>query len=203
MKISLHWLREWVDTGDDVPALAHALTMAGIEIEGLHKVAPPLSGIVVGEVLAMEKHPDADKLRVCRVSSGTAELQIVCGAPNVRVGMKAPLALIGARLPSGVEIKGAKLRGVESSGMLCSAKELGLNDDTSGLFELPAHLTTGQSLVQALALDDTVLEVNLTPNRGDCMSVLGVAREVAAARDSQLKGPVLASVRRRSATRSM
>ena len=127
MKISLHWLREWVDTGDDVPALAHALTMAGIEIEGMHKVAPPLSGIVVGEVLAADKHPDADKLRVCRVSSGTAELQIVCGAPNVRVGMKAPLALIGARLPSGVEIKAAKLRGVDSSGMLCSAKELGLN----------------------------------------------------------------------------
>jgi len=194
MKISLHWLREWVDTGDDMPALAHALTMAGIEIEGMHKVAPPLSGIVVGEVLAADKHPDADKLRVCRVSSGTAELQIVCGAPNVRVGMKAPLALIGARLPSGVEIKGAKLRGIESSGMLCSAKELGLNDDTSGLFELPSHLVTGQSLVQALALDDTVLEVNLTPNRGDCMSVVGVAREVAAARDARLKGPTLAAV---------
>ena len=194
MKISLHWLREWVDTGDDVPALAHALTMAGIEIEGMHRVAPPLSGIVVGEVLAMEKHPDADKLRVCRVASGTGELQIVCGAPNVRVGMKVPLALIGARLPNGTEIKAAKLRGVESAGMLCSAKELALNDDTSGLFELPADLVTGQDLVQALFLDDTVLEVNLTPNRGDCMSVAGIAREVAAARDVPLHPPAIAAV---------
>jgi phenylalanyl-tRNA synthetase beta chain len=194
MKVSLHWLREWVDTGSDVPALAHALTMAGLEIEGQHRVAPPLSGIVVGEVLSFEKHPDADKLRVCRVASGTEELQIVCGAPNVRVGMKAPLALVGAKLPNGTEIKQAKLRGVDSAGMLCSAKELGLNEDTAGLFELPADFVTGQDLVTALSLDDTVFEVNLTPNRGDCMSIAGVAREVSAARDTPLHAPAVVPV---------
>src|SRR4051794_8026123 len=185
MKISLHWLREWVETGDDVPALSHALTMAGLEIEGVHRAGPDLQSVVVGEVLAVEKHPDAEKLNVCRVSSGKEELQIVCGAPNVRAGMKAPLALIGAKLPGGVEIKKAKLRGIESSGMLCSARELTLSEDTSGLMDLSRDLPTGQDLSKALGLDDTILEINLTPNRGDCMSVLGVAREVAAVRRVQ------------------
>ncbi|HMN43235.1 MAG TPA: phenylalanine--tRNA ligase subunit beta [Povalibacter sp.] len=194
MKISLQWLRDWVDTGDVVPALAHALTMAGLEIEGIHRAGPALTGIVVGEILSIEKHPDAEKLNVCRVGTGREELQIVCGAPNVRVGMKAPLAQIGAKLPNGVEIKKAKLRGVESSGMLCSARELGLSEESSGLLDLPSHVTTGQDLVAALQLDDTILEVNLTPNRGDCMSVAGVAREVAAARSTQLKGPTIAPV---------
>ena len=181
MKISLQWLREWVDTGDDVPALAHALTMAGLEIEGIDRAGPALQGVVVGEVKAIEKHPDAEKLNVCRVSTGREELQIVCGAPNVRVGMKAPLATIGAKLPNGTEIKQAKLRGVESFGMLCSARELGLSEDASGLLDLPAHVDRGRrDLAAALGLDDTILEVNLTPNRGDCMSVAGVAREVAA-----------------------
>jgi phenylalanyl-tRNA synthetase beta chain len=189
MKVSLQWLREWVNTGDDVPALSHALTMAGIEIEGVEQAAPALMGIVVGEVLAVENHPDAEKLRVCRVASGSEELQIVCGAPNVRLGLKAPLALIGAKLPNGMEIKKAKLRGVESAGMLCSAKELGLNDDTAGLFELSADFVTGQNLVEALSLDDTILAVNLTPNRGDCMSIAGVAREVAAVTDHPLSAP--------------
>src|SRR5437868_9932976 len=105
MKVSLQWLRDWVDTGDDVAALSHSLTMAGLEIEGVGRAGPELSGIVVGEVLAVQKHPDAEKLNVCRVSNGSEELQIVCGAPNVRVGMKAPLALIGAKLPNGAEIK--------------------------------------------------------------------------------------------------
>ncbi|HKE96808.1 MAG TPA: phenylalanine--tRNA ligase subunit beta, partial [Povalibacter sp.] len=194
MKISLHWLRDWVETGDDVPALAHALTMAGLEIEGVERAGPELPGVVVGEVLSVTKHPDAEKLNVCRVSNGREELQIVCGAPNVRVGMKAPLALIGAKLPNGIEIRKAKLRGVESSGMLCSARELGLDEDASGLLDLPSSLTTGQDLSQALALDDILLEVNLTPNRGDCMSVQGVAREVAATRATSLKGPALTPV---------
>ncbi|MBB6092029.1 phenylalanyl-tRNA synthetase beta chain [Povalibacter uvarum] len=185
----MNWLRDWVDTGNDVPALAHQLTMAGLEIEGIHRAGPELSGIVVGEVLAVEKHPDAEKLNVCRVSNGREELQIVCGAPNVRAGMKAPLALIGAKLPNGTEIKKAKLRGVESNGMLCSARELGLSEESSGLLDLPQHVTTGQDLVAALQLDDTILEVNLTPNRGDCMSVAGIAREAAAARATPLKGP--------------
>ena len=189
MKISLQWLRDWVDTGDDVPALAHSLTMAGLEIEGIDRAGPGLTGIVVGEVLAVEKHPDAEKLNVCSVSSGREELQIVCGAPNVRAGMKAPLAQIGAKLPNGVEIRKAKLRGVESNGMLCSARELGLSEESSGLMDLPQSLTAGQDLVAALHLDDTILEVNLTPNRCDCMSVAGVAREVAAARHVPLRAP--------------
>ncbi len=140
MKISLNWLRDWVDTGDDVPALAHALTMAGLEIEGVAAAGPNLPGVVVGEVTSVTKHPDAEKLNVCVVSTGAQEFQIVCGAPNVRVGMKAPLATIGAKLPNGMEIKRAKLRGVESAGMLCSAKELAINEEASGLYDLPAEL---------------------------------------------------------------
>jgi phenylalanyl-tRNA synthetase beta chain len=194
MRISLQWLRDWVDTGDDVPALAHALTMAGLEIEGIERAGPALPGVVVGEVKSVEKHPDAEKLHVCRVSTGREELQIVCGAPNVRVGMKAPLATLGAKLPNGLEIKKAKLRGVESNGMLCSARELGLNEDASGLYDLPAQLRAGDPLESALALDDTIFEVNLTPNRGDCMSVVGVAREVAAIRGVALHPPKMAPV---------
>lgn len=194
MKVSLNWLREWLDIGSDVPALAHALTMAGLEIEGVERAGPQLSGIVVGEILSIEKHPDAEKLNVCRVSTGIEQLQIVCGAPNVRAGMKAPLATIGAKLPNGTEIKKAKLRGVESSGMLCSARELALSEDSSGLMDLPAELRTGEDLVGALSLDDTIFEVNLTPNRGDCMSIAGVAREAAAARSVPLQVPAIAPV---------
>jgi phenylalanyl-tRNA synthetase beta chain len=194
MKISLHWLREWVDTGDDVRALAHALTMAGLEIEGINAAAPKLSGIVVGEVKSVSKHPDAEKLNVCVVSNGREDLQIVCGAANVRAGMKAPLAMVGAKLPSGVEIKQAKLRGVESAGMLCSAREIGLSEEATGLLDLPAQLKTGESLVAALGLDDTILEVNLTPNRGDCMSLAGVAREASAALGKPLHAPTIKPV---------
>jgi phenylalanyl-tRNA synthetase beta chain len=186
MKISLQWLGEWADTGSDVRGLAHALTMVGLEVEGIHAAAPPLANVVVGEVKSVTRHPDAEKLNVCRVWNGREELQIVCGAPNVRVGMKAPLALIGAKLPNGMEIKQARLRGVESSGMLCSARELGLSEDASGLFDLPATLQAGRELIPALGLNDTIFEVNLTPNRGDCMSVAGVAREVAALRKRPL-----------------
>jgi phenylalanyl-tRNA synthetase beta chain len=189
MKVSCQWLREWVDAGEDVPALAHALTMAGLEVEGIARVGPALAGVVVGEVRSAERHPDADKLRVCRVFDGRQELQIVCGAPNVRVGMKAPLAQVGAKLPNGTQIKQAKLRGVESAGMLCSARELGLSEESAGLFDLPSELPAGQDLTAALALDDSILEINLTPNRGDCMSVAGVAREVAAIRSRPLHPP--------------
>jgi phenylalanyl-tRNA synthetase beta chain len=140
------------------------------------------------------KHPNADTLSVCQVSTGAATVQIVCGAPNARAGLKAPLATVGATLPGGLQIKQARLRGVESHGMLCSARELGLADDTTGLLELPPELPTGAALVDALGLDDTILEVNLTPNRGDCMSVLGVAREVAALTGASLTGPTIAAV---------
>ena len=194
MRVSLGWLRDWVDMGSDVAALAHALTMAGLEIEGVERAGPALSGIIVGEVREVTKHPNAEKLNVCRVFTGTDEVQIVCGAPNVRVGMKAPLATIGAVLPNGTQIKQAKLRGVESFGMLCSARELALNEEASGLFDLPSHFVPGTSLVEALALDDTIFEVNLTPNRGDCMSVIGIAREVAVARRADLHAPAMSPI---------
>ncbi|HEX2585385.1 MAG TPA: phenylalanine--tRNA ligase subunit beta [Steroidobacteraceae bacterium] len=190
MKISLQWLSEWVNVSSDVKSLAHSLTMAGLEIEGISSAAPSMSGIVVAEVLETNKHPDAEKLSVCRVSDGKQELQIVCGAPNVRAGIKVPLATVGAVMPNGMEIKKAKLRGVESFGMLCSAKELSLAEESNGLLELPASLITGQNLLDALKLNDTIFEINLTPNRGDCMSVLGVAREVAALNGKALEVPI-------------
>lgn len=189
MKVSLQSLSRWVDVGTDVAALSHALTMAGLEIEGQSRAAPPMAGIVVAEVRAAEKHPDAEKLSVCRVFDGQQELQIVCGAGNVRAGIKVPLATVGATMPGGLIIKKAKLRGVESFGMLCSAKELGLAEDSQGLLELPPDLSVGQDIVAALGLDDEILEINLTPNRGDCMSVLGVAREIAAYRGEMLSVP--------------
>lgn len=201
MKVGLHWLRDWVDPGEDVPALAHALTMAGLEIEAITPAGPALDGVVVAEVRSLARHPDAEKLNVCQVWNGREELQIVCGAPNVRAGMKAPLALVGARLPDGVTIRKAKLRGVESFGMLCSARELGLSEEASGLFELPSTLEAGQDLGRALGLDDTILEVNLTPNRGDCMSVLGIARELAATRAVALRGPAIEPVEAQVADR--
>jgi len=194
MKISLQWLSEWTQIGSDIPALSHTLTMAGLEIEGESLAAPVMSGVVVAEVLATAKHPDAEKLSVCRVNDGQQEIQIVCGASNVRAGIKVPLATVGATLPGGLEIKKATLRGVESFGMLCSAKELGLADESSGLLELPNELSVGQSLTTALHLNDTILEINLTPNRGDCMSVLGVAREVAAQSRTSLQLPTQAMV---------
>ncbi|MES1196510.1 MAG: phenylalanine--tRNA ligase subunit beta, partial [Steroidobacter sp.] len=194
MKISLQWLSDWVNFSSDVKSLAHSLTMAGLEIEGISSAVPSMSGVVVAEVLETSKHPDAEKLAVCRVSDGKQELQIVCGASNVRAGIKVPLATVGAVMPNGMEIKKAKLRGVESFGMLCSAKELGLAEESSGLLELPASLTTGQNFIDALKLNDTILEINLTPNRGDCMSILGVAREVAALNGKALEVPMQVAI---------
>lgn len=194
MRVSVQWLGEMLGIALDAQDLAARLTMAGLEIEAVEPAAPPLPGVVVGEVLECGRHPDADSLSLCKVGTGTETVQIVCGAPNVRAGMKAPLATIGAKLPGGMEIRKAKLRGVESFGMLCSARELGLSEDASGLLELPAELATGASLTDALGLADTVLEVNLTPNRGDCMSVLGVAREVAVLVGGTLAGPPVATV---------
>ena len=195
MRISLQWLSDWI--GGPLPApkdLAARLTMAGLEIEGVVPAAPPLPGVIVAEILERVPHPNADTLGVCQVDTGAGTVQIVCGAPNARAGMKAPLAMVGAKLPGDLEIKQAKLRGVDSMGMLCSARELGLSEDAQGLLDLPAGLRTGATLVEALGLDDTILEVNLTPNRGDCMSVLGVAREVAALIGAPLTGPAFAPV---------
>ena len=194
MRISVRWLSEWLGSTPEPRELASRLTMAGLEVEGIEPAAPPLPGIVVGEVVACEKHPNADTLSVCQVNAGGELVQVVCGAPNARAGLKAPLATLGARLPGGLEIRKAKLRGVESHGMLCSARELGLSDDATGLLELPADLAPGITLSDALELDDTVLEINLTPNRGDCLSHLGVARETAALTGATPCGPDMRAV---------
>lgn len=181
MKFSESWLRQWVSPRGDTEVLADLLTMAGLEVESLEPAAPAFSGVVVGEIVAIAPHPDADRLRVCEVACGIDKLlTIVCGAPNARAGLKAPLAVVGAKLPGGMAIGKAKMRGVESSGMLCSAKELGIAADAEGLLELPVDAPVGADLRQYLDLEDTVIELKLTPNRGDCLSIAGLAREVAA-----------------------
>jgi phenylalanyl-tRNA synthetase beta chain len=188
MNLPEHWLRSFCSPSIATEKLAQLLTMSGLEVESCAPVAPPLAGVVVGEILAVSRHPNADKLTVCEVSIGKRRLQVVCGAPNARAGIKAPLAVAGAKL-GGLEIKATALRGVESQGMLCSARELGLSDDHSGLLELPAAAKPGQDLRKALDLDEQVLTFKLTPNRADCLSVLGIAREVSALTGTVLKAP--------------
>ncbi|MDA3921222.1 MAG: phenylalanine--tRNA ligase subunit beta [Salinisphaera sp.] len=187
MKISEQWLREWVDTDADVETIAERLTMAGLEVDSIEPAGPSLQGIVVGEVLACDPHPDADRLKVCRVDIGAESLDIVCGAPNVAVGLRVPVATVGTRMPDGTKIKAARLRGVASSGMLCSASELQLSSESNGLWLLPPDAPVGTSLADYLGLPDHILEVDLTPNRGDCLSVRGIAREAAVAFDSNLR----------------
>ncbi|MDA9783926.1 phenylalanine--tRNA ligase subunit beta [Gammaproteobacteria bacterium] len=181
MIFSESWLREFVDPGMATAELVETLTMAGLEVDGVTPAASQFSGIVVGRVESAEQHPDADKLSVCRVSDGTTEFQVVCGAPNVRVGLLVPFARVGAVLDGGdkpFKIKAAKLRGVESNGMLCSAEELGLAESSDGLLELPETLSLGADIRLALSLDDQLIELDLTPNRGDCLGMIGLAREV-------------------------
>jgi phenylalanyl-tRNA synthetase beta chain len=197
MNVPERWLRSFCNPSLKTGRLAQLLTMSGLEVESCAPVAPPSRGVVVGEVLRVERHPNADKLTVCTVDSGSERLQVVCGAPNVRAGMKAPLALAGASL-AGVEIKAASLRGVESRGMLCSARELGLSEDHSGLLELAATAKPGQDLRKVLDLDEQVLTFKLTPNRADCLSVLGIAREVSAVTGAALKVPSIKPVAARS-----
>ncbi|MDR2259687.1 MAG: phenylalanine--tRNA ligase subunit beta [Azoarcus sp.] len=181
MQFSENWLRTFVNPPLDSAALAHLLTMAGLEVEETRPVAPPFSGVVVARIVEAEKHPDADKLKLCKVDIGAgALLQIVCGAPNAAAGMKVPCAKVGARLPGDFAIEAAKLRGVESFGMLCSARELGLSDEHAGLLALPEDAPIGADLRAYLDLDDTRFEIKLTPNRADCLSLTGIAREVAA-----------------------
>jgi phenylalanyl-tRNA synthetase beta chain len=190
MKFSENWLRELVEIRADRAQLAHALTMAGLEVEEVTALGEGLDGVVVAEIIAAEKHPEADRLQVCRVDAGQGEpLQIVCGAPNARVGIKVPLATVGASLPGGIAIKAAKLRGVESFGMLCSAKELGVDADASGLLELPADAPVGQPLATYLGLPDASIELKLTPNRPDCLGLVGLAHDVAALFGSRVKVP--------------
>ena len=180
MQFSENWLRSLVNTDLDSPALSHALTMAGLEVEDMQAVAAPFSKVVVAKILSAEKHPDADRLQVCKVDVGLAEpLQIVCGAANARAGLLAPCAMVGAELP-GISIKQAKVRGVESFGMMCSSKELGISAEATGLLELDEHAIVGQSIREHLDLDDHLLTLKLTPNRSDCLSLTGIARDVAA-----------------------
>jgi phenylalanyl-tRNA synthetase beta chain len=184
VKITYSWMREFTPIAASAAELAQQLTLAGLEVESVTPVAPPFTGVLTGEVLETARHPDADKLSVCRVTTdGTNRLQIICGAPNVRAGLKVAVAPVGAQLPGGLTIKRAKLRGLESNGMLCSARELGLGEEYDGILELSGSLPLNRDLRAALDLDDTVLEVNATPNRGDCMSVFGIARDYAAAQE--------------------
>ena len=194
MQFSEHWLRSLVNPPIDSEKLAELLTMAGLEVEEMRPVAPAFSGIVVAQVLTVDKHPDADKLKLCSVDAGQGSpLAIVCGAPNVAAGMKVPCALVGAELP-GMKVKRAKVRGVESLGMLCSARELGLSEDHSGLLPLAADAPIGMDIRAHLLLDDKLITLKLTPNRADCLSLTGIAREVAALTGAPLKLPQVAPV---------
>ncbi|MFI8010541.1 phenylalanine--tRNA ligase subunit beta [Acinetobacter sp. ABJ_C4_1] len=195
MKISENWLRTWVNPAIDSDTLSDQLTMLGLEVDELAPVAKPFTGVVVGEVLTVEQHPDADRLRVTTVNIGSGEpLQIVCGAPNVRVGMKAPVATIGAVLPGDFKIKKGKLRGIESQGMLCGASEIDLEDKIDGLLELPTDAPVGVNIREYLKLDDNVIDISITPNRGDCFSIRGIAREIAVINQLQMNEPEIKSV---------
>ena len=198
MQFSEQWLRTFVNPSLDSDALAHALTMAGLEVEGMGPATPLFTQVVIGQIVSADKHPEADRLQVCTVDVGQAKpLQIVCGAANARAGLKAPCALVGAALPS-LDIKQAKVRGVESFGMMCSAKELGLAEDSSGLLELPTDAPVGQDIRQFLELNDIVFALKLTPNRSDCLSVMGIAREVAAITGAALELPKITPVAAKS-----
>ena len=194
MKFSEQWLRGWVSPQVDRDELVARLSMAGLEVDSVTPAAGVFSGVVVGEVLSTEQHPDADKLRVCQVSNGAETFQVVCGAPNVRPGLKIPFAMIGAELPGDFKIKKAKLRGVESNGMLCSAAELQISEENDGLLELAADAPVGQDIRVYLDLDDASIEVDLTPNRGDCLSLAGLAREVGALYGAPVTRPTVPAI---------
>lgn len=195
MKISENWLRTWVNPAIDSDTLSDQLTMLGLEVDDLSPAAKPFTGVVVGEVLTVIQHPDADRLRVTTVNIGSGEpLQIVCGAPNVRVGMKAPVATIGAVLPGDFKIKKGKLRGVESQGMLCGASEIDLEDKIDGLLELPADAPVGTNIREYLDLDDNVIDISITPNRGDCFSIRGIAREIGVINQLPVTAPEIKEV---------
>lgn len=186
MKFPESWLREHVTVSATRDELSARLTAIGLEVEDAQVLGEGLDGVLVAEILSCEKHPEADRLQVCQVATGAGTVQIVCGAPNARPGLKAPLATVGATLPGGIAIQAAKLRGVDSQGMLCSAKELGIDADASGLLELPADAPVGTPVAEFLGLPDASFELKLTPNRADCFSVRGVAFDVAAALSAQV-----------------
>ncbi|HWV15422.1 MAG TPA: phenylalanine--tRNA ligase subunit beta [Cellvibrio sp.] len=195
MKVSESWLREWVNPSVSTDELVAQLTMAGLEVDAIETLAGDFSGVIVGEIVACEQHPDADKLRVCQVAGlPDGPTQVVCGAANARVGIKIPFATIGAELPGDFHIKKAKLRGVESFGMLCGQTELKAGDDDSGLWELAADAPVGKDIREYLNLDDKLIEVDLTPNRSDCLSVKGIAREVGVLFRAAVQAPAINAV---------
>ncbi len=195
MQFSEQWLRQYTNPAINTDTLSHLLTMAGLEVEGLDGVGAEFTKVVIAEIISAEKHPDADRLQLLKVNIGAAEpMQIVCGASNARVGIKAPCALVGAVLP-GFEIKQAKVRGVESFGMMCSEKELGLAAESAGILELPANATVGQDIREFLGLNDKLFTLKLTPNRSDCLSLVGIAREVAALTGADLRLPSAEAVK--------
>ena len=195
MKFSENWLRTLVDVPATRAELEHRLTMCGLEVESVEVLGGSLAGVLIGEISVAEQHPNADRLRVCQVNIGTdTPLHIVCGAPNARVGLRAPVATVGSVLPGGLQIKAAKLRGVESFGMLCSGKELGIDTDADGLLELGDDAIVGQSFADWIGLPDAIIELGLTPNRSDCLGMRGLAMEVAAEYDTPLRLPPLSAV---------
>ena len=196
MKFTLSWLKEHLDTTATLVEVRDALTMLGLEVEGIANPAETLKGFVVGYVVEAVQHPNADRLRVCKVDTGSGVLQVVCGAPNARTGMKGIFAPTGSYIPgTDLHLKASKIRGEESNGMLCSMRELQLSDDHEGIIDLPVDTKTGIAAAEALGLDDPVIEIKVTPNRGDCLGVHGIARDLAAAGLGTLKTPTFARAR--------
>lgn len=194
MKVTINWLKEYVDlSGLSVDDLAHGLTMAGLEVEAVLPIGRELESLVVGKILEVRKHPQADRLTICKVATGSETLDLVCGAPNVRPEILVPVALPGSRLPSGMEVQVATIRGIVSPGTLCSEREMGLSDDHTGIMILSEGIPLGSPISKALGLEDTLLEANITPNRGDCLSHIGIAREISAIFKRPLKLPDLSA----------
>ena len=191
MKVSLNWLKDYVEIRMELKELINLLTMAGLEVEEATSVGEGFEKVVVAEIHSIRKHPNADRLSLVEAKTDQETFSIVCGATNIREGQKVPLALVGARLPNGIEIKRSKIRGVTSEGMLCSEIELGLGQDASGIMILPPHVPLGVDLGEALGLKDTILDISITPNRPDCLCVIGVAREIAALTHQKVKYPLL------------
>ena len=191
MKVSLNWLKDYVEIRMGVQELVNLLTMAGLEVEGAISTGEGLEKVVVAEINSIQKHPNADRLSLVEARTSKEKFSIVCGAPNIREGQKVPLALVGARLPNGVEIKRSKIRGVPSEGMLCSEIELGLGQDASGIMILSPETPLGVELGEALGLKDTILDISITPNRPDCLCMIGVAREIAALTHQKLRYPIV------------
>ena len=198
MRVNLEWLREWVSIDLEPAELAERLTVAGLEVSSVEAAAPDFEGPVVAEITGVQPHPDADRLVVCEVDDGRKQHVVVCGAPNATSGLRAPFAPVGAQLPGGVKIGRAKLRGVTSDGMLCSGQDLGLSEESEGLLELAEDAPLGESIRDHLRLDDAILDIELTPNRGDCFSVVGIAREVAATQGLELEPPANVPVKAQS-----